>query len=256
MPPITTTVSNLAATLLSFSPTAWLKSWLLYLGIQTHVRSTLSADADLKPLTNVCEYLNALHIYCDEARQQGKTRSIEAFHFCSHVNKDLRQCLIYDSNASNARLIGVEYMVPAHVYRTLPVEERKLWHSHVYEVKSGMLILPTPSSHLRNPTAWERLETEALADVVGWYGKTFHFWEIDRGHSLPLGMPKLMGSLTESRQLRIDEALRDRNERFDVEHRRKAELRRDIEASQEALVEGCDSWWEEAKEKKLGVYAE
>lgn len=253
---IPTTVSSLAATLLSFSPSAWLKSWLLYIGIQTHVRSTVSVDADLKPLTNVCEYLNALHIYCDEARQQGKARPIEAFHFCSHVDKDFRQCLIYDSNAPNARLIGVEYMVPAHVYRTLPAEERKLWHSHVYEVKSGMLILPTPSSHLRDPAAWERLETQALAEVVGWYGKTFHFWEIDRGDSLPLGMPRLMGSLTDNRQLDIDEALSDRNHRFGVDHRRKAEARQSVEVPQHAIVEGCDSWWEEAKGKKLGVYAE
>ena len=40
---------------------------------------------------------------------------------------DLRQCLIYDSGKTDARLIGVEYMVPKHVYNKLPAEEQKLW---------------------------------------------------------------------------------------------------------------------------------
>jgi hypothetical protein len=41
-------------------PTAWLHSWLLYLGIQTHFRSNI--DSELKPLHNVCECLSAPHI--------------------------------------------------------------------------------------------------------------------------------------------------------------------------------------------------
>ncbi len=55
------------------------------------------------------------------------TRFVEANHYCSHVRKDLRQCLIYDTNEKDARLIGVEFMVPRHVYETLDAEEQKLW---------------------------------------------------------------------------------------------------------------------------------
>lgn len=40
---------------------------------------------------------------------------------------DLRQCLIYDSNEKNARLIGVEFMIPKEKYLTLDEEEQKLW---------------------------------------------------------------------------------------------------------------------------------
>lgn len=57
---------------------------------------------------------------------------------------DVRQCLIYDSTKPNARLIGVEYMISPRLFDTLPPEEQKLWHTHEYEVKSGMLIMPTP----------------------------------------------------------------------------------------------------------------
>lgn len=77
-------ISTLAARLLKFSPSAWLKSWLLYLGVQTHVGTT--TQPGMKPLHNVCEYLHALHIYTDEARR-GEVRTVSAHHFCSHVRK-------------------------------------------------------------------------------------------------------------------------------------------------------------------------
>ena len=82
--PLSGGISEIAAWALRFSPTAWLKSWLLYFGIQVHVRGTI--DPELKPLHGICEYLNALHIYTDEARQ-GILRTVDAHHFCSHVSK-------------------------------------------------------------------------------------------------------------------------------------------------------------------------
>jgi len=91
------------------------------------------------PVNQICAHLNAFHVY---AADPG--RCVEANHYCSHLNEDVRQCLIYDSPEKNARLIGVEYMISAAQYKTLDEAERKLWHSHVFEVKSGMLIMPTP----------------------------------------------------------------------------------------------------------------
>jgi hypothetical protein len=84
MSSLSASISEIADHALRWSPTAWLHSWLLYLGIETHVRATI--DPELKPLHNVCEYLNALHIYTDEARK-GICRSVEAYHFCSHVSR-------------------------------------------------------------------------------------------------------------------------------------------------------------------------
>lgn len=243
-------ISNVASQLLKFSPTAWIKSWLLYLGIQTHVRGTI--DPELKPLHNVCEFLNALHIYTDEARR-GEVRTVESYHFCSHQSKNLRQCLIYDSCKPDARLIGVEYMIPKDRYLQLPEDEQKLWHSHEFEVQSGMLILPTPQSHRGQEDKWEKLETEALAEVVGWYGKIFHFWQVDRGDELPLGMPRLMGSLTEFEQRDIDEAMKDRDARYGTSTEHKREIRRGIQ--RQGIPENADSWWKEAKKEKLGIYS-
>lgn len=144
-------------------------------------------------------------------------------------------------------------MIPKHVYETLDKEEQKLWHSHEFEVQSGMLILPTPETHRGHEDKWEKLETQAMTEVVGLYGKTYHLWQIDRGDEIPLGEPKLMGSLTEHKQLDIDEALKDRNERFDVSHKRKSEIRKDIEGP--GVHDNADYWWKEAKRDRAGVYA-
>jgi hypothetical protein len=71
-------------------------------------------------------------------------------------------------------------MVPRDVYETFPEEERRLWHSHEYEVKSGMLILPKPAAI--EGSEWEK------AEIINLYGKTWHFWEVDAGHEFPMGV--------------------------------------------------------------------
>ena len=60
---------------------------------------------------------------------------VEAHHFCSHISGDMRQCVIYDSNKADARLIGIEYIISRKLFETLPMEERKYWHTHSYEVR-------------------------------------------------------------------------------------------------------------------------
>ncbi len=56
-----------------------------------------------------------------------------------HYNQDMRQCAIFDSPEADARLIGVEYIISEKLFDTLSDEEKKLWHSHEYEVKGGIL---------------------------------------------------------------------------------------------------------------------
>jgi hypothetical protein len=61
-----------------------------------------------------------------------------------------------------------------------------------------MLIMPNPNV----PGAvWEIAETEEMKEVVGLYGKTYHFWQVDRGDTLPLGKPELMISFTKDEQV-------------------------------------------------------
>jgi hypothetical protein len=80
--------------------------------------------------------------------------------------------VIYDSEGPNAKLIGIEYIISENLYKTLPEEEKKLWHSHIYEIKSGALV---------GPGLPDVAEKEVMKKLVNTYGKTFHTWQVDRG---------------------------------------------------------------------------
>ena len=123
------------------------------------------------------------------------TRQVEAHHFCGHRNEELRQCLIYDSTEANARLIGLEYIVSENLFLTLPDDEKRLWHSHEYEVKSGFLFMPGV------PGLIQRRDMEKVCKT---YGKVYHFWQVDKGDTLPLGVPQLMMALTRDDQIYDD----------------------------------------------------
>ncbi|GAB7358742.1 hypothetical protein MBLNU230_g3971t1 [Neophaeotheca triangularis] len=201
------------------------------------------ANPEFKPFKSIHEFLTAVHIYTGEA-EEGRTRYVEATHYCAHVRKDLRQCLIYDSHSEDAKLIGVEYMVPKHVYDSFEPGEQKLWHSHEYEVKSGMLILPKLPGY--SDEEWEKAELEAMKEIIHLYGKTWHFWQVDAGHQYPLGGPMLMGSATASEQINLDRAMANRNEIFGVDHRQKAEERKELEAHD--IHHNANCWWKVGKE--------
>jgi len=191
-----------------------------------------SATQSFEPIRAICAHLNAFHVYASDP-----SRSVEANHYCTHLSADVRQCLIYDTPTNPARLIGVEYMITPRLYEKLDAEERKLWHSHDYEVRSGMLIMPNPA--LPN-AVWEIAETEEMKEVVGLYGKTYHFWQVDKGDTLPLGKPELMMSFTKDEQVPW-EKVKDRDERYGVDTTKKREVRKGIK---ETNVHGdADECW-------------
>jgi hypothetical protein len=169
----------------------------------------------------VCAHLNAFHAYANEP-----SRFVEANHYCAHLNDEVRQCLLYDSDGPNARLIGIEYMITESLYETLPVEERRLWHSHVYEVKSGMLIMP---NRVVPEGVWQVAENNEMEQVVQLYGKVYHLWQTDKGHQLPLGEPQLMTSFTADGQFDFERHVGDRDRRFGSDYKVKAEARKHIE---------------------------
>uniref|UniRef100_A0A7N0T9I5 Oil body-associated protein 1A n=1 Tax=Kalanchoe fedtschenkoi TaxID=63787 RepID=A0A7N0T9I5_KALFE len=139
------------------------------------------------PINRIHQHLCAFHFYGDDM-----TRQVEAHHYCAHQNEEVRQCLIYDGPDTKARLIGLEYIVSENLFLTLPDEEKRLWHSHEYEVKSGALFMPG----IPGP-----IQRQDMEKVVKTYGKVFHFWQVDKGHTLPLGLPQVMMALTRDGQL-------------------------------------------------------
>ncbi|XP_021291632.1 oil body-associated protein 1A-like [Herrania umbratica] len=153
------------------------------------------------PVKQIHQHLCAFHFYGYDM-----TRQVEAHHFCAHQNEEMRQCLIDDSPEADAKLIGLEYIISENLFLTLPDNEKPLWHSHLCEVKSGVLFMPT----FPGP-----IERQDLDKVCKTYGKTIHFWQVDRCDNLPLGLPQLMMALTRDGQL-CDELARDVDKRFGV----------------------------------------
>ena len=56
--------------------------------------------------------------------------------------------------------------IQTQIFESLSAEEKKYWHSHEFEVMSGMLVLPYPESHQHQKDKWDELETQAMQEVV------------------------------------------------------------------------------------------
>lgn len=196
------------------------------LSTHSHLLDT-AADAirSKKPIDAMSEYLNGFHFYADDMGRQ-----VEANHFCTHLNEDFHQCVIYDANQANAKLIGIEYIVSEKLFKTLPEEEKKLWHSHHYEVKSGELVAPGVP---------DLAEHAFMENLVTTYGKTWHTWQIDRDHDFPMGIPQLMMGFVKDGQV-TQSLLNDRDKRFGVSYQKERANRADIPMPQ--VVPGANSW--------------
>ncbi|KAI5811106.1 hypothetical protein DFH27DRAFT_531459 [Peziza echinospora] len=179
---------------------------------------------DFTPLTNICHYLNAFHVNADDT-----SRFLNVHHYCAPLDGgEIRQCLLYDSNKKDAKLLGVEYMITEKLFLELPAEEKKLWHTHVYEVQSGMMIMPKPPAI--SEAEWEKFETKEMEAVSKTYGKIYQFWQIDKGHKLPMGPPSLWSSFTADGQIDFAKECGKRDKELGTDYNRKRELRKHLQA--------------------------
>jgi hypothetical protein len=177
------------------------------------------------PIEALNAYLDGFHFYNGRPAVQ-----MEAHHYCGILNEDVTQCVIYDGNQKDAKIMGVEYIVSARLFEGLPPEEKSLWHSHVHEVKSGQLVAPGIP---------DVAEKELMKKLIGTYGKTWHTWHTDAAKTLPLGVPQLMMGFTADGQ--HDPAMIDtRDKRFGIDSNAKRKNREDIPAP--SIAPGADAW--------------
>jgi len=165
------------------------------------------------PLKSFSTYLDGFHFYNGNINAQ-----MEAHHFVSQLNEDFYQAIIFDGNEKDAKIMGIEYIVSARLFKTLDEEEKKLWHSHHHEVKSGTLIAPGIP---------EEAEHELMEKLVSTYGKTIHTWHTDQKQALPVGSPMIMMSFIKDGQLNID-LLKARDEKFNISTEKTIKKRQDI----------------------------
>ncbi|AXF64351.1 MULTISPECIES: OBAP family protein [unclassified Leclercia] len=191
--------------------------------------STLETGAQViqsrPPIDAISAYLDGFHFYSGD-----KNGQMEAHHYVTVLNEEVMQAVIYDGNTKDARLMGVEYIISERLFNSLPPEEKKLWHSHQYEVKSGSLVAP----------GLPAVADKALMNkIVNTYGKTWHTWHTDRDKTLPLGIPALMMGFTGEGQL-DPRLLADRDRRLGIDTQQIKAQRTDIVAH--PVAEGANAW--------------
>lgn len=177
----------------------------------------LETGADLlqkkTPISKINAYLDGFHFYNGNMKVQ-----MEAHHYVTQLNEDMYQAIIYDGNTEGAKIMGVEYIVTEKLFKNLPEEEKKLWHSHQYEVTSGQLIAPGIP---------EAAEHELMEKLVSTYGKTIHTWHTDQERNLPIGSPMIMMGFTKDGQIN-PRLLSERDRRFNISTAEKKKNRKDI----------------------------
>ena len=179
----------------------------------------------MPPVRQLNIYLDGFHFHASDIDQQ-----MEAHHYCAMLNADFHQCVLFDGNGADAKMIGIEYVISARLFADLPEEEKAFWHSHVFEVKSGQLVLPGV------PT---RIEREAMEQLVHTYGKTWHVWHTDHGDRLPYGVPDLMMGFTRDGQAKPALVAR-RDAHLGVSTKDKRADREGIAVPE--ILPGADAW--------------
>lgn len=140
------------------------------------------------PLGPMDIYLVGFHPLKDAPQEQ-----MIAHHYCTQVNEDFAQCTLFDGNARNANLTGIEFIISERLFLTLPEAERQYWHPHNGEILSGQLVAPGIP---------EAAEKELMRGKMNSYGKTWHVWMTQHGHDLPVGPAMLAWSFSRDGEVR------------------------------------------------------
>ncbi|KAJ7570268.1 hypothetical protein O6H91_01G112500 [Diphasiastrum complanatum] len=167
----------------------------------------------LKPIKQIQQHVCTFAMYSHDM-----SRQIETHHYVSRLNEDFLQCLVYDNDDKHARLIGVEYIVSERLFVALPEEEKKLWHSHFHEIRTGLWV---------NPGVPEIVQKQELKKLAPTYGKFWCTWQFDRGDRLPLGPPALMMSPQPECEVHPD-LVKKRDEKYNISTREKSQSHADV----------------------------
>ena len=137
---------------------------------EDHEHTHMHDPNSMGPVHEIHAHFCGIHIAKNNPKFQ-----LVAQHYCMSRSDEMHQCLLYDSTAKNAKLLGVEYIISDRLYRELPEGEKKYWHPHTYEVLAGGLIAPgmKPADELAFMKA-----------LLTTWGKTWHTWP-DPKHSHP-----------------------------------------------------------------------
>ena len=156
---------------------------------ETAKTNILEAGAAVLQSNNPLEPMN-MYLVGFHPTKNDPSHQMEAHHFCTQMNEDFAQCVLFDSNKRNAKLNGIEYIISEKLFDQLPPTEKRFWHPHNGEILSGQLVAPGIP---------KVVEHELMKSKMNSYGKTWHTWDTNHAGAeglLPLGEPELAWSFS------------------------------------------------------------
>jgi hypothetical protein len=150
------------------------------------------------------------------------SHQMEAHHYCTQINEDFAQCVLFDGNTENAKLTGIEYIISERLFDSLPEEEKKYWHPHNYEILSGQLVAPGLP---------DIADKELMESKMNSYGKTWHVWSTGTaeggGDDFPYGDPMLAWSFNRDGEAKPG-LVENRDKRMGIDSEEKRQERKDL----------------------------
>lgn len=119
-----------------------------------------------------------LHI--DAIRHFPGKAEMVAHHYCKLV-AGMWECQLFDSDKTDARLVGVEVVVETPTYNAFTQAEKANWHYHKDEI-------PKVEAKLPDLSAEEAAKVVATLEET--YGKIYLLWDPSLGN-LPIGNPSV-----------------------------------------------------------------
>jgi hypothetical protein len=104
-----------------------------------------------------------------------------AHHYCKAVAGGLTECLLFDSDETDARAVGVEVVVGPDIYNGFDAGEQAMWHYHKEEIPIVEATLPDLPPEEAARVAQSLEET---------YGKIYLLWD-PSGVNMPVGEPSV-----------------------------------------------------------------
>lgn len=104
-----------------------------------------------------------------------------AHHYCKQVSGGMFECQLYESDENDARLVGVEVVIPTETWKTFSSSERKMWHYHKEEI---------PKVNAKLPDLSEEEAAKVVKTLEETYGKIYLLWD-PAVNKQPVGNPKI-----------------------------------------------------------------
>ena len=144
------------------------------LGVGLAIRQQAADAAKISPATGFTIHIDAKKHFAAHPKEV-------AHHWCKPVAGGMIECQLYESDAANAHLVGVETVVQPGVYKKFSSDEQAKWHYHKTEI---------PKVDAKTPDMTPAEAKKLVAQLNPTYGKVYVLWD-PMASAQPVGDPTI-----------------------------------------------------------------